>query len=71
MHVHGRAVSKSFLVYKRIIEGNMANQQGALPFPKAACDPVTEDIVHIEFELLNVENDIVAVAAALAERGWM
>ena len=44
----------------------MANQQGALPDPKAACGPVTEDIVDIEFELLDVESDIFAVAAALA-----
>ena len=59
------------LVYKRIIEGNMANQQGALPDPKATCDPATEDFVDIEFELLDVESDIVAVAAALAERASM
>ena len=70
MQVHGRAVSKSYLVHKRIIEGNMANQQGALPvvpFPKATCDPATEGIVNIEFEPLDVESDIVAVVPALAE----
>ena len=68
MPVHGRALSKSFLVYKRIMDGNMANQQSALPDPKATCDPATEEIVDIEFELLDVENDIVAVATVLAER---
>ena len=41
------------------------NQQ---PDPKATCDPATEEIVDIEFELLDVENDIVAVATVLAER---
>ena len=46
----------------------MANQQSALPDPKATCDPATEEIVDIEFELLDVENDIVAVATVLAER---
>ena len=69
--MHGCALSKSFLVYKRIMDGNMANQQGALtalPDPKATCDPTTEEIVDIEFELLDVENDIVAVATVLAER---
>ena len=63
--MHGRALSKSFLVYKRIMVGNMANQQSALtalPDPKATCDPTTEEIVDIEFELLDVENDIVAAA---------
>ena len=68
MPVHGRALSKSFLVYKRIMDGNMANQQSALPDPKATCDPATADISDIEFELLDVENDIVAVATVLAER---
>ena len=68
MPVYGRPLSKSFLVYKRIMDGNMANQQSALPDPKATCDPATEEIVDIEFELLDVENDIVAVATVLAER---
>ena len=71
MHGHGRAVNKFFLVFKRIIEGNMANQQGALPDPAAACDPATEDIVDIEFELLDVESEIVNVAAALAKSSRM
>ena len=39
----------------------MANQHGALPDPKATCEPATEEIVDIEFELLDVENDIVAM----------
>ena len=68
MHGHGRAVNKFFLVFKRIIEGNMANQQGALPDPDAACDPATEDIVDIEFDILDVESQILDVATALAER---
>ena len=72
MPVHGRALSKSFLVYKRIMDGNMANQQSALPDPKATCDPATEEIVDIEFELLDVESEIVDVASTLAaERGQM
>ena len=71
MRGHGRAVNKFFLVFKRIIEGNMANQQGALPDPDAACDPATEDIVDIEFDILDVESQIVAVASALAARARM
>ena len=34
----------------------MANQQGALPDPKAACHPATEDSVDLEFEILDVES---------------
>ena len=59
---------KFFLVYERTMAENMANQQVALSNPKATCIPATEEIVDIEFELLDVENDIVAVATVLAER---
>ena len=73
MHVHGRVVTKSFLVSKRIMEGNMVNQlsQGALPDPKAACDPATEDSVDLEFEILDVEGEILAVASDLAKSARM
>ena len=50
------------------MDGNMANQHGALPNSKATCEPATEEIIDTEFELLDVENDIVAVATALPER---
>ena len=52
------------------MEGNMVNQlaQGALPDPKAACDPATEDSVDLEFEILDVEGEILAVASELADR---
>ena len=67
--MHGRAVHKYFLVFKIFIEGNMANQQGALSDPDpAACDPATDDIVDIEFDILDVESQILDVATALAER---
>ena len=50
----------------------MANQQGALPDPKAACHPATEDSVDLdsilEFEILDVESEILDVATALAAR---
>ena len=42
--------------------------QGALPDPKAACDPATEDSVDLEFEILDVEGEILAVASELADR---
>ena len=50
------------------MDGNMANRHGALPDSKATCEPATEEIIDTEFELLDVENDIVAVATALADR---
>ena len=59
MPVHGRALIKSFLVYKGTMAENMANQQGALSDPKATCDPANEEIVDIEYELLVAESDIV------------
>ena len=68
MHGHGRAVKKFFLLFKRIADGNMANQQGALPDPDAACDPATEAIVNIEFDILDVERQIVEVASILTAK---
>ena len=50
------------------MDGSMANQQGALPDPKAACHPATEDSVDLEFEILDVESEILDVATALAAR---
>ena len=44
----------------------MANQQGALPDPKAACHPATEDSVDLDFQILDVESQILDVATALA-----
>ncbi len=47
----------------------MANEQGALtalPDPEAACHPATEDSVNIDFEILDVESEILDVATALA-----
>ena len=35
------------------------------------CDPATEEIIDMEFELLGFESEIVDVAATLAERGQM
>ena len=46
----------------------MANQQGALPDPKAACHPATEDSVDLEFEILDVESEILDVVTALVAR---
>jgi len=66
MHLHGRVVTKSFLVYIKIMDGSMANQQGALPDPKAACHPATEDSVDLDFQILDVESQILDVATALA-----
>ena len=40
----------------------MANQQGALPDPKAACHPATEDSVDLDFQILDVESQILDVA---------
>ena len=51
----------------------MAFQQGALSrlsYPKATCDPATKEIVDTEFELSDIGNQLVDVAATLAaERG--
>ena len=44
----------------------MANQQGALPDPQPACHPATEDSVDLQFEILDVESQILYVATALA-----
>ena len=44
----------------------MANQQGALPDPKAACHPATEDSVDLDFQILDVESQILDVATVLA-----
>ena len=48
------------------MDGSMANQQGALPDPKAACHPATEDSVDLDFQILDVESQILDVATALA-----
>jgi len=44
------------------MDGSMANQQGALPDPKAACHPATEDSVDLDFQILDVESQILDVA---------
>ena len=66
MHLHGGVVTKSFLVYiKKIMDGSMANQQGALPDPQPACHPATEDSADFEFAILDIESEILDVATAL------
>ena len=53
------------------MDGSMANQQGALPDPKAACQcchPAMEDSVDLEFKILDVESEILDVATALAAK---
>ena len=62
MPVYGLALIKSFLVYKGTMTENMANQQGALSDPKAACNPAKEEIVDIEYELLDAESDSVTLS---------
>ena len=60
--MHGRALSKSFLVYKRIMDGNMANHCSARS--KGNLRPC--QIVDIEFELLDVE-----MTLSLWQRFWL
>ena len=60
--MHGRALSKSFLVYKRIMDGNLANHCSARS--KGNLRPC--QIVDIEFELLDVE-----MTLSLWQRFWL
>ena len=55
--MHARALIKSFLVYKRAMAENMANQKGARSYPKATYDLATEEIVDTEYEVLDVESN--------------
>ena len=51
------------------MDGNTANQQGALtalPDPKATCDPTTEEIVDIEFELWTLK-----MTLSLWQQSWL
>ena len=48
------------------MDGSMANQQGALPDPKAACHPAMEDSVDLEFEIWTLK-----VKFSMWQRPWL
>ena len=73
----GAPCTGHLLAYKRTMEDNMGNQPSALSYPKATCNPATEEIANIDFEIEQVESQIVEDSkwhlpdSALAESAHM
>ena len=57
-----------FSLLNENMEVNLANQQDALSGPAARCEPATKETADIEFEIRDVESQIVVAASALAAK---